>query len=192
MTGVTAHYPDRVMYDLCFERKFITGKPMFEISIFFAILASIFFYAIHVFNFSLQLKQRVDEQKNNLASYLQRIGKIFQSITEQLDQGGAYEENLLLGITRDREGRSPKLNDLQSNISNISARLESYPNLSSVSMRKEFQGQIQQIEQNVQYIVEAHNSAAKDYNTFVLSFPASLFCSCFNRTKIDYLSSTPL
>jgi hypothetical protein len=165
---------------------------MFELSIFFTIVACFFFYGIHVYNFSNELMQRVDEQKNNLNSYLQRVGKIFQNINEQLNIGGAYEENLLLGITRDREGRTSDLVDLKSNISNITARLESYPNLNAVSMRKEFQGQIQEIEQNVQKIVEAHNSSAKDYNTFVLSFPASLFCTFFNRTRIEYLNSIPL
>jgi len=164
---------------------------MFETALLIAIVMLILFYGIHVFNLSMELSQRAIEKRNNLSSYMQRVDKIFQDISKQVDQGSSHEESLLFEITRSREGRISEMDSLATTISKVNARLEAYPNLYSLSMRKEFQNQIQQIEQNIQSIVEAYNQAAKDYNTFVLSFPASFFCAIFKRSQIDYMSALP-
>ena len=162
---------------------------MFEILVSLSPLFCLFLYAIYIHNYSLQLGQNVLEQKNNLYAFEERAKKIFKGIMEQLDIGGDYEENLLLGLTNTREGTHFGIDDAKSTISKALARLEAYPTINSISMRKEFQNQIAEIEGRLQKLIETYNNAAKDYNSFILSFPASIFCSVYGRTKAEYLQS---
>ena len=162
---------------------------MFETLVILSPLFCILLYAIYVHNFSLQLNQNVMEQKNNLNAYQQRARKIFEGIIEQLNIGGVYEENLLLKIANIREGVEFAIDDAKTTISQALARLEAYPNINSISMRKDFQIQIAEVEGRLQKLIEVYNNSAKDYNSFILSFPASIFCSAYGRTKAEYLQS---
>jgi hypothetical protein len=162
---------------------------MFEVLIIASPILCLIFYTIYVYNYSLELNQKVLEHKNNLQAYEQRAQKIFGGIIEQLNISGAYEENLLLNITNRREGTEFSIDDAKSTVTKALARLEAYPNINTISMRKEFQNQIAEIEDKLQRLIVAYNNSAKDYNSFVLSFPASIFCKMVGIVSAEYLSS---
>jgi hypothetical protein len=162
---------------------------MFEALIIATPILCVIFYTIYIYNYSLELNQKVLEQKNNLRAYEQRAKKIFAGIIEQLNISGVYEENLLLNITNRREGSEFSIDDAKSTVTKALARLEAYPNINTISMRKEFQVQIAEIEDKLQRLIVTYNNSAKDYNSFVLSFPASIFCKMLGITSAEYLNS---
>lgn len=149
----------------------------------------VFFYALYVYNHAVRLEQDVIEEHHNLASYIHRVDRIFRNITMQLDLSNDFESSLLREISNIREGDVSGVREISGALTLALVRVEAYPNIDSIEMRRDFQGQIQEIENELQTFVERSNRAVNEYNSFVLSFPAIIFCSLFSKRKINYTKS---
>ena len=154
-----------------------------------SLLLITFIYAIHVYNFSMQLLQRVYEFENNFTSYTYRMQSIFEKIILESKISEKYEKTLLKEIIELREKATIDFFKNKSEVDNIILKMENYPNVNAIKIRNDFQHQISEIEQEVQKSIEKYNFAVKNYNSFILSFPALLFCSIYGRKKGEFLST---
>ena len=154
----------------------------------FSVLLSplVLFYALYVYNHTVRLEQDFLEEQNNLISYIHRADSIFRNITAQLDISSKFESGVLSNITNIREGDISGLRQVSNALTRALVRVESYPDIDSIDMRRDFQSQIQEIENQLQLSVERSNRAANEYNSFVLSFPAIIFCRLFKKRQISY------
>ncbi|MDC6486340.1 LemA family protein [Methylophilaceae bacterium] len=137
----------------------------------------------------MELLQKVYELKSNFTSYTERMQSIFEKIIYETNISEKYEKELLKDVTKLRENINPNFYENKSEMNNILLKMENYPNVNAIKIRNDFQHQISEIEQAVQKSTESYNFAVKNYNSFILSFPASIFCKVFNRKKEKFISN---
>lgn len=148
----------------------------------------IFFYGLYVYNRSIRLEQYVFEEQHNLESFVLKVDNIFVNITSQLDLSSDFESELLKSISNIREGGINSISEVSNILSRALVRVEAYPNIDTINMRRDFQSQIQEVQNQLQDFVEKNNRAINEYNTFVMSFPIFIFCRLFGKRKIEYVN----
>lgn len=162
----------------------------FEFLAIAAFLLLLLLYVIHVYNHALSLNQKRINRFNDLKAHFERRENIFKSILEQLGAGQEFERVLLENTTKIREGNLEEIEPLAEKIRKKLATAEDYPILKSIDLRRDYQGQIETIENAVLRSVAALNQDARWYNEYILSFPAIIFAWMFGHHEKKYFSTS--
>lgn len=159
---------------------------IFSISI-LIIFVILLFYFIYVYNYSLSLYQYCLSAKSNLSSYVKKMENIYQKVLNESIKGSEFEEQLLKSITKIRELKTDNPNLIKSEIENELIRFEAYPKINSQLLREKYQNEVALLEREIQNSTEVFNDHVVDYNTFIKSFPAIIFCKLLNRKSLDFI-----
>lgn len=112
---------------------------------------------------------------------------IFEKVLNESVKGTKFEKEVLKSITKIRKLGSDDPNLIRTGIDNELVRFEAYPNIKSQVLREKYQKEVSKLEREIQDSTEIYNANVVEYNTFIKSFPANIFCSMYSRKVLKYI-----
>jgi len=168
-------------------------KWLIPVIIIVAIIAIVGFWAVGIKNNALDKSQNVAESWGNVNTSYQRRNDLIGNLVKTVEGAANFEKGTLTAVvearakatsvTVDPTNITPEqlaeFNKAQSGVSSSLSRLlvsvESYPTLSSTENFKKLQDELASTENTIQTARTRFNETVKDYNSYVLRFPNSMF-----------------
>jgi len=168
-------------------------KWLIPVIIIVAIIAIVGFWAVGIKNNALDKSQNVAESWGNVNTSYQRRNDLIGNLVKTVEGAANFEKGTLTAVvearakatsvTVDPSNITPEqlaeFNKAQSGVSSSLSRLlvtvENYPTLKANENFLKLQDELASTENTIQTARTRFNETVKDYNSYVLRFPNSMF-----------------
>lgn len=156
--------------------------------------ATVFYYNRLVFN-----RHRVAEAASGIDVQLKRRSSLIPALVECVRQYMNYEQSTLEALVQERMRavqladsplgqRAPVEAQLGSQLRQLFALVEAYPELKADQQFLELQGNISEVENHIQMARRYYNGAVRELNVLVESVPSNLVARLFSFTPAEYFT----
>lgn len=156
--------------------------------------ATVFYYNRLVFN-----RHRVAEAASGIDVQLKRRSSLIPALVECVRQYMAYEQSTLEALVQERMRavqladsplgeRAPVEAQLGSQLRQLFALVEAYPELKTDEQFRGLQTNISEVENHIQMARRYYNGAVRELNVLVESVPSNLVARLFAFTQADYFT----
>ncbi|WP_322980100.1 LemA family protein [Pseudomonas sp. C11] len=156
--------------------------------------ATVFYYNRLVFN-----RHRVAEAASGIDVQLKRRSSLIPALVECVRQYMNYEQSTLEALVQERSRavqladsplgeRAPVEAQLSSQLRQLFALVEAYPELKADEQFRELQSNISEVENHIQMARRYYNGAVRELNVLVESVPSNLVARLFAFTQADYFT----
>lgn len=156
--------------------------------------ATVFYYNRLVFN-----RHRVAEAASGIDVQLKRRSSLIPALVECVRQYMNYEQSTLEALVQERSRamqladsplgeRAPVEAQLSSQLHQLFALVEAYPELKTDEQFRELQSNISEVENHIQMARRYYNGAVRELNVLVESVPSNLVARLFAFTQADYFT----
>lgn len=156
--------------------------------------ATVFYYNRLVFN-----RHRVAEAGSGIDVQLKRRASLIPALVECVRQYMSYEQSTLQALVQERMRavqladsplgrRAPVEAQLGSQLRQLFALVEAYPELKADDQFRELQGNISEVENHIQMARRYYNGAVRELNVLVESVPSNLVARLFSFTPAEYFT----
>ncbi len=152
-------------------------------------------YGIWTFNRMVGLSKRTDGAWSDIDVQLKRRWVLVPALVEAVKGYARHETRTLEQVTSARTGaqqaksittRGTRESELSGAVRGIFALVEAYPDLKADNAFRELQGDLVEIENNVQYARRYYNAVVRDLNTLLARFPSSLVARMFGYREREF------
>ena len=153
-----------------------------------AVVVAVGVWGIVVYNLLVRHRNLVQEAWSGIDVQLRRRANLIPNLVETVKAYSAHERKTLEEVTRMRgqatraEGvrdRESSENALSQALKSLFAIVEAYPDLKADQTFLDLQGQLVEVEDQIQYARRYYNGTVRDYNIRVESFPNNLIAGTF-------------
>jgi LemA protein len=146
-------------------------------------------FLVITYNGMQRKKIRVEGAWSNIATHLQQRADLIPNLVETVKGYVGHEKETLIEVTRLRNqsvasgSRDEVLKadaQLSRSLIQLTHVVEQYPNLKADSQFGHLQGQLQQLEMELQSSRAVFNAAVEQFNTAIVIFPNNLVAGFFN------------
>ncbi|SFP06603.1 LemA protein [Ectopseudomonas composti] len=156
--------------------------------------ATVFYYNRLVFN-----RHRVAEAASGIDVQLKRRASLIPALVECVRQYMSYEQSTLQALVQERMRavqladsplgqRAPVEAQLGSQLRQLFALVEAYPELKADDQFRELQGNISEVEDHIQMARRYYNGAVRELNVLVESVPSNLVARLFSFIPAEYFT----
>ena len=164
-----------------------------------ALLVALAGLAIYYYNRLVFNRARVAEAWSGIDVQLKRRASLIPALVECVRQYMSYEQSTLQALVQERMRavqladsplgqRAPVEAQLGSQLRQLFALVEAYPELKADSRFRELQGNISEVENHIQMARRYYNGAVRELNVLVESVPSNLVARPFAFTQAEYFS----
>jgi len=168
-------------------------KWLVPVIIIVAIVAIVGFWAVGIKNGALDKSQSVAESWGNVNTSYQRRNDLIGNLVKTVEGAANFEKGTLTAVVEARakatsvqvdpsnatpeqlEAFSKAQGGVSSALSRLLVTVENYPDLKTNQNFLKLQDEIASTENTIQTARTRYNETVKDYNTYVLRFPNSMF-----------------
>lgn len=152
------------------------------------VIAAVVLWLIFTYNRFIKHKNQVREAWSGIDVQLKRRANLIPNLVETVKGYGRHEREALREVTALRTGSDPGQSvheraEQESRVSqavrNLLAVAESYPDLKASQNYLDLQGNLGEIEEQIQLARRYYNGAVRNWNTLVESFPSNLVANFF-------------
>lgn len=155
-----------------------------------AVIAVVALWAVLTSNSLIVKRNRIRQCRSGIDIVLKQRNDLIPNLVAAVKTYMGYENELLARIAeiRSRAEHEPESESLKSGaelsqlLSRLNLAVESYPELKADSQFLALQGQIVEMELELQAIRRTYNAAVVDYNNAVEMFPSSVIASLRHHT----------
>ena len=155
------------------------------------------FYAITIYNGLVKNRQMVEEGWSGIDVQLKRRTDLIPNMLETVKGYMGHERETLEAVTQARAAataganagpaeRSALEGALSGALGKLLAIAEAYPDLKANTTFLEFQGALQNVEDEIQLARRYYNGSVRNLNTAVESFPSNVVANAFKFEKAEY------
>lgn len=135
---------------------------------------------------------KLEEAKSGIDVALTKRFDVLTKLLDIVKQYSKHEENVLEKVIKLRQ-TGGSINEINSELNeakrNINILAENYPELHSNKLYKELQIAVSDTEEHLAASRRFYNSACKEYNLKIRSFPTSIIASIKGYTILDYFEA---
>lgn len=162
-----------------------------------AIVVVVIGYAIFIYNNLVSNRQLGQEGWSGIDVQLKRRADLIPNLLETVKGYMNHERETLEAVTNARaaaqagsnaspEERAKLEGQLTGALGRLLAVAEAYPDLKANTTFLEFQGALQNVEDELQLARRYYNGAARNLNVAVESFPSNVVANLFHFAKMQY------
>jgi LemA protein len=162
-----------------------------------AIIVVVVGYLIVAYNNLVRQRQLTQEGWSGIDVQLKRRADLIPNLMEAVKGYMAHERDTLEAVTKARtdamavqngtpEQRAQAEGALSQALGRLFAVAEAYPDLKASANFLQFQGALQQTEDEIQLSRRYYNGTARDLNTAVQSFPSNIIANFFHFASVQY------
>ncbi len=177
--------------------KKMSGWAVFGISV-LAIIFILGAWSIGTYNGLVGLKENVDNQSSNISTQLQRRSDLIPNLVSTVKGYTSHESEVLNEISNSRtklagaQSMSEKAqadSQLSSALNRLLVVVENYPNLKADSQFTALTDELSGTENRIAVSRRDYNSAVKEYNQKIKTFPANVISGMFGFSSADYFEA---
>lgn len=177
--------------------KKMSGWAVFGISV-LAIIFILGAWSIGTYNGLVGLKENVDNQSSNISTQLQRRSDLIPNLVSTVKGYTSHESEVLNEISNSRtklagaQSMSEKAqadSQLSSALNRLLVIVENYPNLKADSQFTALTDELSGTENRIAVSRRDYNSAVKEYNQKIKTFPANIISGMFGFSSADYFEA---
>jgi LemA protein len=159
------------------------------------IIVLVALWAVAIFNKLVKNRNLVLEGWSGIDVQLKRRYNLIPNLVETVKGYAAHEKGTLEKVVELRNSaaqaqtageKAPIENMLTQTLRQLFALAEAYPDLKANQNFMELQGQLSEIEEQIQLARRYYNGTARDMNIMVQSFPSNIIAGSFGFKKADY------
>lgn len=149
-------------------------------------------WAIFTYNRFIKLINRVKEAWSGIDVQLKRRFNLIPNLIQTVKGYAQHETEVLEKLTETRSGsqdvnaRGAEEGRISKAIANLFAVAEAYPDLKASQNFLDLQGNLDNIENEIQMSRRYYNGAVRDLNTLVESFPSNLIARFFRFATAEF------
>jgi len=162
-----------------------------------AIIVVVVGYLVVAYNNLVRQRQLTQEGWSGIDVQLKRRADLIPNLMEAVKGYMAHERDTLEAVTKARtdamaaqngspEQRAQAEGVLSQALGRLFAVAEAYPDLKASANFLQFQGALQQTEDEIQLSRRYYNGTARDLNTAVQSFPSNIIANSFGFKPVQY------
>ncbi len=170
---------------------------MFGVYITLGVVVVTIFWAISVYNHLVKNRQMVKEGWSGIDVQLKRRSNLIPNVVETVKGYAKHEKGVFEEVTKARtsvqkaaggniSGRSKAEGMLSGALGRLFAVAENYPQLKANENFVNLQGQLAEVEEQIQLARRYYNGAARNMNVLVQSFPSNLVARNFGFNEAPY------
>lgn len=165
------------------------------IEILLALVALLLLWGVVIYNRLVRQRNLVKEGWSGIEVQLKRRANLIPSLVETVKGYMGHERELLTRVTRLRAktmavdgpgARGPMEGALSGMLGKLFAVAEGYPDLKADRTFRDLQGQLAEIEEQVQLARRYYNGATRNFNTTVEQFPSNVVAGTFRFIQAEY------
>jgi LemA protein len=159
------------------------------------VIVLIVFWIIAIFNKLVKNRNLVLEGWSGIDVQLKRRYDLIPNLVETVKGYAGHENEVLAKVVELRNSaaqaqtaseKAPIENMLTQTLRQLFALAEAYPDLKANQNFLDLQGQLSEIEEQIQFSRRYYNGTARDMNILVQSFPSNLIANSFGFKEADY------
>ena len=159
------------------------------------VIALLAFWAIAIFNKLVKNRNLVLEGWSGIDVQLKRRYDLIPNLVETVKGYAGHEKETLEKVVELRNSaaqaqtaseKAPIENMLTQTLRQLFALAEAYPDLKANQNFLDLQGQLSEIEEQIQFARRYYNGTARDMNILVQSFPSNIIANSFGFKQADY------
>jgi LemA protein len=160
-----------------------------------AAIAAICLCAVRIFNRLIESRNQLREGFSGIDVQLRRRADLIPNLVETVRTYAAHERGVIDDVTARRSSviaagdmtmKARADRSLQGSLDRLFAVAEAYPQLKADQNFLALQGQLAEIEDQLQMARRYYNGTVRDYNTAVESFPSNLVARAFGFTVEEF------
>ena len=172
---------------------------MIALLIFIGIVLVLAVWLVAIYNSLVKNRNMVKEGWSGIEVQLKRRANLILNLLETVKGYMGHERGVLEKVTELRAqsmgtqnvGERAKLEGaLSRSLANLFAVAEGYPDLKANQNFLDLQGQLSQLEEQIQMARRYYNGTVRDYNTQVESFPSNLVANFFGFKQAEFFEIT--
>jgi len=159
------------------------------------VIVLVAFWAVAIFNKLVKNRNLVLEGWSGIDVQLKRRYNLIPNLVETVKGYAGHEKETLEKVVELRNSaaqaqtaseKAPIENMLTQTLRQLFALAEAYPDLKANQNFLDLQGQLSEIEEQIQFARRYYNGTARDMNILVQSFPSNIIANSFGFKQADY------
>lgn len=168
---------------------------MITILIILAVAALIFFYGISIYNRLVKLRTMVEEAWSSIDVMLKKRHDLIPNLVETVKGYASHERETFDSVTRARaaamsanslEEKQAAEKNLNQAMMNLNAVAEQYPDLKANTNFLQLQGELSNLEGDIEKSRRYYNGTVRENNILVETFPSNFIANMYKFTKATF------
>jgi len=160
-----------------------------------ALAAAVLFYAVSVYNKLVRLRTASDSAWSDIDVQLKKRYDLVPNLVETVKGYAAHEQTLFTKVTEARTSAMKAVgpaekgqaeNQFRDTLKNLFAVAEAYPELKANQNFLQLQGQLKELEDNIESARRYFNAVVRDFNTAIQQFPSNVVAGRYHFTPREF------
>lgn len=166
------------------------------LSVLIVLLAAV---VIVLYNRLVKMRNSVHSAWADVDVMLRKRYNLVENLVETVKGYAAHEQKTLEGVTEARAramkasgpmAKGAAENIFQETLKSLFALSEAYPELKANESFLKLQGQLEELENGIEYARRYYNAVVRDYNTLTEAFPSNIIAGQFSFHKESFFELT--
>jgi len=165
----------------------------------FALVALLAAFVVFLYNRLVKMRNTVRSSWADIDVMLRKRYNLVDNLVETVKGYASHEKETLTGVTEARAqamkasgplAKAAAENIFQETLKSLFALSEAYPDLKANESYLKLQGQLEELENGIEYARRYYNATVRDYNTTTEVFPSNLIAAQFSFHRESFFELT--
>jgi LemA protein len=171
------------------------NATMLVLLIILGIFLVIITFGIAIFNKLIRLRNTIKSSWSDIDVQLKKRYDLVPNLVETVKGYASHERNVFENVIKARSmamgaatpsEKAQAENSLRDTLKSLFALAEAYPDLKANTNFMQFQSQLKELEDNIEYARRYYNAVVRDFNIVIESVPSNIIASMFSFKQEEF------